>query len=181
MKRITGVDQGPYCVTGQTTVVAGRDVSMEAGIISSDVNTKVSAGRNVTMKAMNATHELEEHRFDKGKSGGGHSKTTESHDLVKAQSSVGSSIEGKNISVVASDAVQLEGSQVLAADKVHVSGNTVALNTAKANSTVNHVYLDKKKSLVKRESTNAVDDVTTTSVTGSTLSGKLSRLLVLMM
>ena len=169
---ITGVDQGRIGGAGQTTVVAGRDVSMEAGIISSDVNTKVTAGRNVTMRAMNATHELEEHRFDKGKSGGGHSKTTESHDLVKAQSSVGSSIEGKNVSVVASDAVQLEGSQVLAADKVHVSGNTVALNTAKANSTVNHVYLDKKKSLVKRESTNAVDDVTTTSVTGSTLSGK---------
>ena len=169
---ITGVDQGRIGGAGQTTVAAGRDVSMEAGIISSDVNTKVAAGRNVTMKAMNATHELEEHRFDKGKSGGGHSKTTESHDLVKAQSSVGSSIEGKNVSVVASDAVQLEGSQVLAADTVKVSGNTVALNTAKANSTVNHVYLDKKKSLVKRESTNAVDDVTTTSVTGSTVSGK---------
>ena len=169
---ITGVDQGRIGGAGQTTVVAGRDVSMEAGIVSSDVNTTVTAGRNVTMKAMNATHELEEHRFDKGKSGGGHSQTTQSHALVKAQSSVGSSIEGKNVSVVASDAVQLEGSQVLAADTVKVSGNTVALNTAKANSTVNHVYLDKKKSLVKRESTNAVDDVTTTSVTGSTLSGK---------
>ena len=54
-----------------------------------------------------------------------------------------------------------------------VSGNTVALNTAKTNSTVNHVYLDKKKSLVKRESTNAVDDITSTSVTGSTVSGKM--------
>lgn len=169
---ITGVDQGRIGGAGQTTVVAGRDVSMEAGIVSSDVNTTVTAGRNVTMKAMNATHELEEHRFDKGKSGGGHSQTTQSHDLVKAQSSVGSSIEGKNVSVVASDTVQLEGSQVLAADTVKVSGNTVALNTAKTNSTVNHVYLDKKKSLVKRESTNAVDDVTSTSVTGSTVSGK---------
>ena len=169
---ITGVDQGYIGGAGQTTVVAGRDVSMEAGIISSDVNTTVTAGRNVTMKAMNATHELEEHRFDKGKSGGGHSQTTQSHDLVKAQLSVGSSIEGKNVSVVASDAVQLEGSQVLTADTVKVSGNTVSLNTAKANSTVNHVYLDKKKSLVKRESTNAVDDVTSTSVTGSTVSGK---------
>ena len=169
---ITGVDQGRIGGAGQTTVVADRDVSMEAGIVSSDVNTTVTAGRNVTMKAMNATHELEEHRFDKGKSGGGHSQTTQSHDLVKAQSSVGSSIEGKNVSVVASDAVQLEGSQVLAADTVKVSGNTVALNTAKANSTVNHVYVDKKKSLVKRESTNAVDDATTTVVTGSTVSGK---------
>lgn len=169
---MTGVDQGRIGGAGQTTVVAGRDVSMAAGVITSDVNTQVTAGRNVTMKAMNATHELEEHRFDKGKSGGGHSQTTESHDLVNAQSSVGSSIEGKNVSVVASDAVQLEGSQVLAADTVKVSSNTVALNTAKANSTVNHVYLDKKKSLVKRENTNAVDDVTTTSVTGSTLSGK---------
>lgn len=169
---ITGVDQGRIGGAGQTTVVAGRDVSMEAGIVSSDVNTTVTAGRNVTMKAMNATHELEEHRFDKGKSGGGHSQTTQSHDLVKAQSSVGSNIEGKNVSVVASETVQLEGSQVLAADTVKVSGNTVALNTAKANSTVNHVYLDKKKSLVKRESTNAVDDVSSTSVTGSTVSGK---------
>ena len=64
---ITGVDQGRIGGAGQTTVVAGRDVSMEAGIVSSNVNTKVTAGRNVTMKAMNATHELEEHRFDKGK------------------------------------------------------------------------------------------------------------------
>ena len=169
---ITGVDQGRIGGAGETTVVAGRDVSMAAGIITSDVNTHVAAGHNVTMKAMNATHELEEHRFDKGKSGGGHSQTTESHDLVNAQSSVGSSIEGKNVSVVASDAVQLAGSQLLAADTVQVSGNTVALHTAKANSTVNHVYLDKKKSLVKRESTNAVDDATTTVVTGSTVSGK---------
>ena len=169
---ITGVDQGRIGGAGETTVVAGRDVSMAAGVITSDVNTHVAAGHNVTMKAMNATHELEEHRFDKGKSGGGHSQTTESHDLVNAQSSVGSSIEGKNVSVVASDAVQLEGSQVLAADTVKVSGNTVELNTAKASSTVNHVYLDKKKSLVKRESTNAVDDATTTVVTGSTVSGK---------
>ena len=169
---MTGVDQGRIGGAGETTVVAGRDVSMAAGVITSDVNTHVAAGHSVTMKAMNATHELEEHRFDKGKSGGGHSQTTESHDLVNAQSSVGSSIEGKNVSVVASDAVQLEGSQLLAADTVKVSGNTVELHTAKANSTVNHVYLDKKKSLVKRESTNAVDDVTTTAVTGSTVSGK---------
>ena len=169
---ITGVDQGRIGGAGETTVVAGRDVSMAAGVITSDVNTQVTAGHNVTMKAMNATHELEEHRFDKGKSGGGHSQTTESHDLVNAQSSVGSSIEGKNISVVASDAVQLEGSQLLAADTVKASGNTVELNTAKANSTVNHVYLDKKKSFVKRESTNAVDEATTTVVTGSTVSGK---------
>ena len=169
---MTGVDQGRIGGAGETTVVAGRDISMAAGIITSDVNTHVAAGHNVTMKAMNATHELEEHRFDKGKSGGGHSQTTESHDLVNAQSSVGSSIEGKHVSVVASDAVQLEGSQLLAADTVKVSGNTLELNTAKANSTVNHVYLDKKKSLVKRESTNAVDDATTTVVTGSTLSGK---------
>ena len=169
---ITGVDQGRIGGAGETTVVAGRDVSMAAGVITSDVNTHVAAGHNVTMKAMNATHELEEHRFDKGKSGGGHSQTTESHDLVNAQSSVGSSIEGKNVSVVASDAVQLEGSQLLAADTVQVSGNTVELNTAKANSIVNHVYVDKKKSLVKRESTNAVDDATTTVVTGSTVSGK---------
>ena len=169
---MTGVDQGRIGGAGETTVVAGRDVSMAAGVITSDVNTHVAAGHSVTMKAMNATHELEEHRFDKGKSGGGHSQTTESHDLVNAQSSVGSSIEGKHVSVVASDAVQLEGSQLLAADTVKVSGNTVELHTAKANSTVNHVYLDKKKSLVKRESTNAVDDVTTTAVTGSTVSGK---------
>ena len=169
---MTGVNQGRIGGAGETTVVAGRDVSMAAGVITSDVNTQVTAGHNVMMKAMNATHELEEHRFDKGKSGGGHSQTTQSHDLVNAQSSIGSSIEGKNVSVNASDTVQLEGSQLLGADTVKVSGNTVELHTAKANSTVNHVYLDKKKSLVKRESTNAVDDVTTTSITGSTLSGK---------
>ena len=56
---ITGVDQGRIGGAGETTVVAGRDVSMAAGVITSDVNTHVAAGHNVTMKAMNATHELE--------------------------------------------------------------------------------------------------------------------------
>ena len=36
---ITGVDQGRIGGAGETTVVAGRDVSMAAGVITSDVNT----------------------------------------------------------------------------------------------------------------------------------------------
>ena len=51
---MTGVDQGRIGGAGETTVVAGRDVSMTAGVITSDVNTHVAAGHNVTMKAMNA-------------------------------------------------------------------------------------------------------------------------------
>ena len=39
---ITGVDQGRIGGAGETTVVAGRDVSMAAGVITSDVNTQVT-------------------------------------------------------------------------------------------------------------------------------------------
>ena len=80
---------------------------------------------------MNATHELEEHRLTRANLVVGILKRRSLTILLKAQSSVGSSIEGKNVSVVASDAVQLEGSQLLAADTVKASGNTVELNTAR--------------------------------------------------
>ncbi|MFQ8977658.1 MAG: hypothetical protein ACLR5T_01045 [Veillonella sp.] len=73
-------------------VTAGRDVAMQAGTVTSGKDATVAAGRQVTMKAMTENHELEEHRYDKGKSGGGHSHT-ETHDVVN-EATVGSSVEG---------------------------------------------------------------------------------------
>ena len=44
---ITGVDQGRIGGAGQTTVVEPRCIYGPAGVITSDVNTQVTAGRNV--------------------------------------------------------------------------------------------------------------------------------------
>ena len=60
----------------------------------------------------------------------------------------------------------------MAADKVQVEGKNVKLDTAAATSTVDHVYKDKKKSLVKRERTDATGVAQVTAVTGSVVSGK---------
>ncbi len=153
-------------------VTAGRDVAMQAGTVTSGKDATVAAGRQVTMKAMTENHELEEHRYDKGKSGGGHSQTTETHDVVNEATSVGSSVEGNNVTVAAKADIALSGSEILAADKAQVEGQNVKLDTASATSTANHVYKDKKKSLVKRERTDATGVTQVTAVTGSVVSGK---------
>ena len=165
---VTTVDQGQIAAKGDAVVTAGRDVAMQAGTVTSGKDATVAAGRQVTMKAMTENHELEEHRYDKGKSGGGHSQTTETHDLVNEATSVGSSVEGNNVTVAANADVALSGSEILAADKAQ----NVKLDTASVTSTVNHVYKDKKKSLVKRERTDATSVAQVTAVTGSVVSGK---------
>ena len=169
---VTAVDQGQIMAKGDAVVTAGRDVAMQAGTVTSGKDATVAAGRQVTMKAMTENHELEEHRYDKGKSGGGHSQTTETHDLVNEATSVGSSVEGNNITVAANADVALSGSEILAADKAQVEGKNVKLDTVSATSTVDHVYKDKKKSLVKRERTDATSVAQVTAVTGSVVSGK---------
>lgn len=169
---VTAVDQGQIAAKGDAVVTAGRDVAMQAGTVTSGKDATVAAGRQVTMKAMTENHELEEHRYDKGKSGGGHSQTTETHDVVNEATSVGSSVEGNNVTVSAKADVALSGSEILAADKAQVEGQNVKLDTASATSTANHVYKDKKKSLVKRERTDATGVTQVTAVTGSVVSGK---------
>ena len=169
---VTAVDQGQIAAKGDAVVTAGRDVAMQAGTVTSGKDATVAAGRQVTMKAMTENHELEEHRYDKGKSGGGHSQTTETHDVVNEATSVGSSVEGNNVTVSAKADVALSGSEILAADKAQVEGQNVKLDTASATSTANHVYKDKKKSLVKRERTDATSVAQVTAVTGSVVSGK---------
>jgi len=145
---------------------------MQGGKVTSDKDVTLVAGRQVNMQSMTANHELEEHRYDKGKSGGGHSQTTETHDLVNEATSVGSSVEGNNVTVDANADVALSGSEILAVDKAQVKGKNVKLDTAAATSTVDHVYKDKKKSLVKRERTDATSVAQVTAVTGSVVSGK---------
>ena len=169
---VTAVDQGQITAKGDAVVTAGRDVAMQGGKVTSDKDVTLVAGRQVNMQSMTANHELEEHRYDKGKSGGGHSQTTETHDLVNEVTTVGSSVEGNNVTVVANADVVLSGSEILAADKVQVEGKNVKLDTAAATSTANHVYKDKKKSLVKRERTDATSVAQVTAVTGSVVSGK---------
>ena len=169
---VTAVDQGKITAKGDAVVTAGRDVAMQGGKVTSDKDVALVAGRQVNMQSMTANHELEEHRYDKGKSGGGHSQTTETHDLVNEVTTVGSSVEGNNVTVAANADVALSGSEILAADKVQVEGQNVKLDTASATSTVDHVYKDKKKSLVKREHTDATGVAQVTAVTGSVVSGK---------
>lgn len=169
---VTAVDRGQITAKGDAVVTAGRDVAMQGGKVTSDKDVTLVAGRQVNMQSMTANYELEEHRYDKGKSGGGHSQTTETHDLVNEVATVGSSVEGNNVTVAANSDIALSGSEILAADKVQVEGKNVKLDTASVTSTVNHVYKDKKKSLVKRERTDATSVAQVTSVTGSVVSGK---------
>ena len=169
---VTAVDQGQIMAKGDAVVTAGRDVAMQGGKVTSDKDVTLVAGRQANMQSMTANHELEEHRYDKGKSGGGHSQTTETHDVVNEATSVGSSVEGNNVTVAANADVALSGSEILAADKAQVEGKNVKLDTASATSTVDHVYKDKKKSLVKRERTDAIGVAQVTAVKGSVVSGK---------
>ena len=100
---------------------------MNAGIVQGKENIDVDAGRNVELSTQDASLNIKEDHYHKGKSGGGHSITTETHVEGNFTNSVGSSIEGKSVKVNANQDVKAKGSDILAKDDV----NMLSLNQLK--------------------------------------------------
>lgn len=169
---VTTIDQGIIEGQGNINIKSNRDVVMNAGIVQGKENIDVDAGRNVELSTQDASLNIKEDHYHKGKSGGGHSITTETHVEGNFTNSVGSSIEGKSVKVNANQDVKAKGSDILAKDDVNINADNVKFESAKDVATEQHSLQEREKSIAKRESIDAIDNSHIETVSGSNIGGK---------
>lgn len=169
---VTAIDQGIVDGQGSISINANRDVVMNAGIVQGKENIEIDAGRNVELSTQDASLNIKENHYHKGKSGGGHSITTETHVDANFTNSVGSSIEGKSVNIKANQNVNSKGSDILAKDNVNINADSINFKTAKDVATEHHSLQERKKSIAKRESIDAIDNSHIETVSGSNIGGK---------
>ncbi|HFK4479189.1 TPA: hemagglutinin repeat-containing protein [Citrobacter sedlakii] len=126
---------------GNTTIVAGRDVTAQAADVYASGNTAVVAGRDITLTT--ATESDYEYREKKKTSGGMFSKKTthtiheETHTREK-----GTQISGESVVLSAGNNLTVQGSSVAAERDVALkAGNNVTVEAA----TNTDTYYDMKK------------------------------------
>ncbi|KFB99277.1 putative heme utilization/adhesion exoprotein [Trabulsiella guamensis ATCC 49490] len=126
---------------GNTTIVAGRDVTAQAADVYANGNTAVVAGRDITLTT--ATESDYEYREKKKTSGGMFSKKTthtiheENHTREK-----GTQLSGENVVLSAGSDLTVQGSSVAAERDVALkAGNNVTVEAA----TNTDTYYDMKK------------------------------------
>ena len=166
---VTAIDQGIVDGQGSISINANRDVVMNAGIVQGKENIEIDAGRNVELSTQDASLNIKEDHYHKGKSGGGHSITTETHVDANFTNSVGSSIEGKSVNIKANQNVNSKGSDILAKDNVNINADSINFKTAKDVATEHHSLQERKKSIAKRESIDAIDNSHIETVSGSNI------------
>ena len=169
---VTAIDQGIVDGQGSISINANRDVVMNAGMVQGKENIEIDAGRNVELSTQDASLNIKEDHYHKGKSGGGHSITTETHVDANFTNSVGSSIEGKSVNIKANQNVNSKGSDILAKDNVNINADSINFKTAKDVATEHHSLQERKKSIAKRESIDAIDNSYIETVSGSNIGGK---------
>ena len=169
---VTAIDQGIVDGQGSISINANRDVVMNAGIVQGKENIEVNAGRNIELSTQDAALNIKEDHYHKGKSGGGHSITTETHVDANFTNSVGSSIEGKSVNIKANQNVNSKGSDILAKDTININADSINFETAKDVATEYHSLQERKKSIAKRESIDAIDNSHIETVSGSNIGGK---------
>lgn len=169
---VTTIDQGIVDGQGSISINANRDVVMNAGIVQGKENIEVNAGRNIELSTQDAALNIKEDHYHKGKSGGGHSITTETHVDASFTNSVGSSIEGKSVNIKANQNIKSKGSDILAKDTVNINSDSINFETAKDVATEYHSLQERKKSIAKRESIDAIDNSHIETVSGSNIGGK---------
>ena len=169
---VTAIDQGIVDGQGSISINANRDVVMNAGIVQGKENIEVNAGRNIELSTQDAALNIKEDHYHKGKSGGGHSITTETHVDANFTNSVGSSIEGKSVNIKANQNVNSKGSDILAKDTININADSINFETAKDVAIEYHSLQERKKSIAKRESIDAIDNSHIETVSGSNIGGK---------
>ena len=169
---VTTIDQGIIEGQGNINIKSNRDVVMSAGLVQGEQNVEVNAGRNVELSTQDTSLNINEDHYHKGKSGGGHSITTETHVEGNFTNSVGSSIEGRSVKVNANQDVKSKGSDILAKDDVNINADNVKFESAKDVATEQHSLQERKKSIAKRESIDATGNSHIETVSGSNIGGK---------
>ena len=167
-------EEGSYLTSnGNLILTAGNNIEGKAVTIGSNKDLTLSAGNGIKLTTGHNTVDLVEDHKHTGKSGGGHSQTTQTHDEWHESDVVGNTIVGKNVSLISGQDTSLQATDITSAGQTRIQADG---NTSITGDT-NHLEQSgwsqtKKKSLVTRTQTDKAYLTTSDTVTSSNVSGE---------
>lgn len=166
------VSQGIVNGKGKVTVQADKDINILGSQIMSDDGLEVVAGHNVNIGSMSAKSTVKEDHYHVGKTGGGNKQINETHEYTEVTNQVKSSLSGANVTIQSGNALAVEGSEILAADKVDLESNKIQLEVATSTRHEDKEEHIRKKGIVSKEKSDGISSVDSHTVIGTVISGK---------
>lgn len=167
------VDIGTSIVTkGNLALSAGNDINAKAAAVSSENELNVKTGNNINITSGRASSNVVDDHKHKGKSGGGNSQTTTTHDEQHISDTVSSTFSGGSINVNSGQDVNIIGSNVTGDGAVSVeAGGNINVGSDSRHIDELHTFDKKKSGLLSSEKTNIYDAGSSDSNAASNISG----------
>ncbi|WP_241592666.1 hemagglutinin repeat-containing protein [Rosenbergiella epipactidis] len=132
---------------GQITLLAGRDISLQAAKVSAGDALSLTAGRDLTLKSGQSQQWVTENSQQRS-AGWLSSKTQTRHDSVSTTQALSSAVEGELVHLQAGHDLSLVGSRAIGSQQVIVqAGNDLSLTQAESSRQEVHRYEQKRKGL----------------------------------
>ncbi|WP_241587241.1 hemagglutinin repeat-containing protein [Rosenbergiella epipactidis] len=132
---------------GQITLLAGRDISLQAAKVSAGDALSLTAGRDLTLKSGQSQQWVTENSQQRS-AGWLSSKTQTRHDSVSTTQALSSAVEGEQVHLQAGHDLSLVGSRAIGSQQVVVqAGNELSLTQAENSRQEVHRYEQKRKGL----------------------------------
>ncbi|WP_244986461.1 hemagglutinin repeat-containing protein [Rosenbergiella epipactidis] len=132
---------------GQITLLAGRDISLQAAKVSAGDALSLTAGRDLTLKSGQSQQWVTENSQQRS-AGWLSSKTQTRHDSVSTTQALSSAVEGEQVYLQARHDLSLVGSRAIGSQQVVVqAGNDLSLTQAENSRQEVHRYEQKRKGL----------------------------------
>ena len=167
------VDIGTSIVTkGNLALSAGNDLNARAASVSSEKELDVKAGNNISITSGRASSNVVDDHKHKGKSGGGNSQTTTTHDEQHISDTVSSTFSGGSINISGGKDVSIIGSNVTGDGAVSIeAGGNIDIGSDSQHIDEVHTFNKNKSGMFSSEKTNIYDAGTSDSNAASTISG----------
>ena len=139
---------------GDLTLNADNNLTARAANVNTEFGTlNVMAGNDLTIKAGEATYDMEAYRKNK-KSGAFSSKKTTTRDTVNDSQVIGSTFSGESVNMAAGNNLTIKASNVVGTNDVNLdAGNNITLTTEQATHDETH-YKKTKQSGFSASSTS---------------------------
>ncbi|MBT0731688.1 hemagglutinin repeat-containing protein, partial [Rosenbergiella nectarea] len=132
---------------GQITLLAGRDISLQAAKVSAGDALSLTAGRDLTLTSGQSQQTVTENSQQRS-AGWLSSKTQTRHDSVSTTQALSSAVEGEQVRLQAGHDLSLVGSRAIGSQQVVLqAGNALSLTQAQNSRQERHRYQEKRKGL----------------------------------
>lgn len=133
---------------GDVSMMAGRDVSVQAATVEAGSSLAVSAGRDMSITATIDSSEFESHHQSTGSSGAFSKKTVTTHDVVNSETAQGSLFSGESVTLQAGHDLRVQGSDIVGDNDVRLAaGNNLTVTSAEEHGQESHQRQEKKSGL----------------------------------